>query len=94
MTEIWVAIIGLIGVVITVLVSSKATRNVLMNKLETDNAVIKNEIEHIKDNSREMKEDIKEHNHYAKLFGETVPVIQEQIKVINHRLDDLEAINK
>ena len=29
-------------------------------------------------------------NGNAKLFVETIPVIQEQIKVINHRLKDIE----
>lgn len=37
-----------------------------------------------------LNKDIAEHNHYAKLFAETMPVVQEQIKVINHRLSDLE----
>lgn len=36
----------------------------------------------------DMGNDIREHNHYAKLFSETVPVLQEQIKVVNHRIDD------
>jgi len=38
----------------------------------------------------QMKEDIREHNHYAKMFAESMPVVKEQIKVINHRIDDLE----
>lgn len=50
-------------------------------------AIIETKIQH-------LQEDVKEHNHYAKMFAETMPVVQEQVKVINHRLADLEAHNK
>lgn len=82
--EITVALIGLVGVIITVIAESNKTRKEVNNKIEVNQAVMQNEIEHI-------KADIKEHNHYAKLFSETVPVIQEQMKVANHRLADLES---
>ena len=34
-----------------------------------------------------LEEKVNEHNHYAR----RLPVVEEQIKVINHRLSDLEA---
>lgn len=34
----------------------------------------------------ELRKEVKEHNNFAK----RMPVVEEQIKVINHRLDDLE----
>lgn len=34
----------------------------------------------------ELTREVREHNHFAK----RMPVVEEQIKVINHRLEDLE----
>lgn len=34
----------------------------------------------------ELTREVREHNHFAK----RVPVIEEQMKVVNHRLEDLE----
>lgn len=34
----------------------------------------------------ELRKEVKEHNNFAR----RMPVVEEQIKVINHRLDDLE----
>ena len=38
----------------------------------------------------ELTREVREHNNFAR----RVPVVEEQIKVINHRIDDLEEINK
>lgn len=38
----------------------------------------------------ELTREVREHNGFAK----RIPVVEEQIKVINHRIDDLETINK
>lgn len=38
----------------------------------------------------ELTREVREHNHFA----QRVPVIEEQIKVINHRIEDLENISK
>ena len=37
-----------------------------------------------------LTSEVREHNNFAK----RMPVIEEQIKVINHRIDDLERLNK
>jgi len=79
-------IISLIGVVLT----GKSTSDKVTAELEKTNALQNAEIQHIKDDITDLKADIKEHNHYAKLFAETMPVIKEQIKVANHRIEDLE----
>ena len=34
----------------------------------------------------ELTREVREHNHFA----QRVPVVEEQIKIINHRIDDLE----
>lgn len=38
----------------------------------------------------ELTREVREHNHFA----QRVPVVEEQIKVINHRISDLEAYHK
>jgi len=38
-----------------------------------------------------MKCDLKEHNNYAKMYSETMPVVQQQINSINKRLDKIEG---
>jgi hypothetical protein len=38
----------------------------------------------------ELTREVREHNHFAK----RMPVVEEQIKVINHRLEDLENYHK
>ena len=38
----------------------------------------------------ELTREVREHNNFAR----RVPVVEEQIKVINHRIDDLEQLNK
>ena len=84
------AIVSLVGI----FVSSKATRDSVTHKLDTNQQVMNNEIAHLKESMSEMKNDLKSHNHYAQLFNENIPVFKEQIKVINHRIDDLEEVNK
>lgn len=37
----------------------------------------------------ELTREVRKHNSFA----EKIPVIEEQIKVVNHRIDDLEHIN-
>ena len=38
----------------------------------------------------ELTREVREHNGFA----QKIPVMQEQIKVINHRIDDMEELNK
>lgn len=89
--------ISLVGTVITALVtlvgvfmSAKNTQDKVTHQLETSQAVTENEMKHINEEIAEMKTHIKEHNGYGKLFAENIPVIHEQLKVVNHRLSDLE----
>ena len=87
MTEIIVALItalipgtlSLIGVVVTNHKAAKATAD----KIETCQAVTDCKIE-------ELTREVREHNGFAR----RMPVVEEQIKVINHRIEDLEEINK
>ena len=38
----------------------------------------------------ELTREVREHNHFAR----RMPVVEEQVKVINHRLEDLEAFHR
>lgn len=73
--SILVGIMTLIGVVIT---NSKSNREI-EHKLEISQAVTDSNIS-------ELTREVREHNNFAK----RMPVVEEQIKVINHRLKDLE----
>lgn len=84
MTEIIVALItgglAFLGVVVT---CNKNNREI-QAKLETAQAVTDCKID-------ELTREVREHNNFAK----RMPVVEEQIKVINHRLSDLEhEVNK
>ena len=52
-------------------------------KLDTQQAVIETKMD-------ELTREVREHNGFAK----RMPVVEEQIKVINHRLADLEDFHK
>ena len=67
--------LSLIGTIITVLLTNNKTRE----EMKISQAVMKNEIEN-------LTREVRNHNNFA----QRMPVIEEQIKTINHRLDDLE----
>lgn len=83
MTEIVVAIVSgglaLIGVIISNIASSRKTQA----QIEVSQAVTDTKIE-------ELTREVRKHNGFA----ERMPVVEEQIKMINHRIDDLEEIHK
>ena len=67
--------LALIGVIFTNMQSNKK----IEQKLATTQAVTDCKIE-------ELTREVREHNNFAR----RVPVMEEQIKVINHRISDLE----
>ena len=79
MTEIIVALItggiSLLGVII----SNNRSNAKIQTKLETTQAVTDCKID-------ELTREVREHNNFAM----RMPVIEERIKVINHRLGDIE----
>jgi len=87
MTEIIVAAItgglALAGVIITNVVSNRKNFQHVSSEIKTTQAVTNTKIE-------ELTREVREHNDFAK----RVPVIEEQIKVINHRIEDLEEKKK
>ena len=67
--------LSLLGVIVT---SNKTTKDVEA-KLEKQQAVTDTKLE-------ELTREVREHNNFAR----RVPVLEEQIKVVNHRIADLE----
>ena len=90
--------IGLIGTLITaigsltaVIVTKRANNEKMLHQMELQQRDIKEELkiaQAVTDTKiTELTREVREHNNFAK----RVPVIEEQIKVANHRLTDLEA---
>ena len=71
--------LSLIGVVVTCIATAKKNENTL----KVSQAVTDTKIE-------ELTREVRAHNNFA----QRIPVVEEQIKVINHRIDDLEDIQK
>lgn len=72
-------VLALVGVVIT----SNSMAKKMQANLEKHQAVTETKIE-------ELTREVREHNEFAR----RVPVVEEQIKVINHRIKDLEDDNR
>lgn len=90
MIEIWVSVIGAVATILAVWLQSRASRKDLIHQLElqqekadasltTSQAVTTQRLE-------DLTREVREHNNFAR----RMPVVEEQIKVINHRLSDLE----
>lgn len=67
--------LALVGVIISNMSSNKKIENQLLVSQAVTNEKIDN-----------LKAEVAKHNSFA----ERMPVVEEQIKVINHRVDDLE----
>lgn len=67
--------LAFIGTVVTCLSSHKKTEK----NIEVSQAVTNTKID-------ELTREVREHNGFAR----RMPVVEEQIKIINHRIDDLE----
>ena len=71
--------LSLVGVVI----SSIASTRRMDSNLKTSQAVTETKLD-------ELTREVREHNNFAR----RMPVVEEQIKVINHRISDLEQDSK
>lgn len=79
LSDIWVAIITAIGSIVAVAITNKSSNNKMAQSMTTHQAVTDTKIE-------ELTREVRAHNNFAA----RMPVVEEQIKVINHRLNDLE----
>lgn len=72
-------ILSLLGVIVSNIGSNKK----IEHKIETAQAITDCKVE-------ELTREVRSHNNFA----QRMPVVEEQIKVINHRLEDLEYEDK
>lgn len=79
MESIIVSVITGIITIITVIINTRASNREIQHKLETQQAVFETKLD-------SLTSEVREHNNFAR----RMPVVEEQIKVINHRLEDLE----
>ena len=71
--------LSLVGVIVTSLVTARKSENAIkIAQAVTDTKI------------QELTREVREHNNFAK----RMPVVEEQIKVINHRIGDLEDFHK
>ena len=71
--------LSLIGVVVTCLATARKSEKAQ----EVAQAVMQTRLE-------ELTREVRSHNHFA----QRMPVVEEQIRVINHRIEDLEGFHK
>lgn len=79
--SIIVAIVTSLSAIVTVIISTRANSREVTHKLETMQAVTDTKLD-------ALTAEVREHNNFAR----RVPVVEEQIKVINHRIEDLERV--
>ena len=73
-------LLTLIGVCVTAWASARKTRSEVTDRLQLAQAVTDTKLD-------DLAREVREHNNFAR----RMPVVEEQIKVINHRLADLEG---
>lgn len=82
-STIIVSIISGVVTIATVIINTKASNKDVTHKLDTQQAVFETKLD-------SLTSEVREHNNFAR----RMPVVEEQIKVINHRLEDLERENQ
>ena len=66
-----------------IIYSSNKTAKAMQSKLDKQQAVMETKMDN-------LTREVREHNNFAK----RMPVVEEQITVINHRIEDLEEYHK
>ena len=90
----WIGFIGTLitaaGSLIAVIITNRANNDKMLHQMELSQRDIKEEFkiaQAVTDTKiSELTREVREHNNFAK----RMPVIEEQIKVANHRIADLE----
>jgi len=78
-TEVIIAIIAAVGSVLGVILTNRESAREIDAQLEKAQAVTDTKLE-------QLTEEVRRHNDFAR----RVPVLEERVKVINHRIEDLE----
>ena len=71
--------LSLLGTVITIILTSRKQQAEMDKKIAVMDAKME-----------DMKEDIRAHNQYAKMFAENVPAIKQHMIDVDRRLDNME----
>lgn len=83
MAEIIVAVVSGVATVLAVILTSSRNSRDMDAKLEKSQAVTDTKLE-------ELTREVRLHNGFA----QRMPVVEEQVRVINHRIADLESYHK
>ena len=83
MTDIISAFITAGLALVGVIIANRASETRTQSKIQTAQAVTDTKLD-------ELTREVREHNNFAR----RMPVVEEQIKVINHRIQDLEEFHK
>lgn len=78
-TGIIISVISGLVAIVTVIINVKASNKEITAKLEKAQAITDTKLD-------SLIAEVREHNNFAR----RMPVVEEQIKAINHRIDDLE----
>ena len=87
--------ISLIGIVVTVVVSNRKMMDELDKRSEVKDTELKGEIAVIKTEIQELRKSQDKHNQMIERMYDAekeIAKVQEQMKVANHRIDDLEHL--
>lgn len=90
----WIGFIGTLitaaGSLVAVIITNRANNDKMLHQMELSQRDIKEEFkiaQAVTDTKiSELTREVREHNNFAK----RMPVVEEQIKVANHRITDLE----
>lgn len=77
------ALIGFLATLAAVFLSQHFTEKRVIQELEKKMAVVTT-------NQENIEKHVAEHNNYAKLFSENVPVLKEQYKELDRRMTNIE----
>lgn len=79
MTEIIVAVVTGVATVLAVILTNSRSSRDMDAKLDKSQAVTETKLD-------ALTEEVRKHNNFA----QRIPVIEEQMRVVNHRISDLE----
>lgn len=80
--------ISLIGIVVTAVISQRRMMDTLDKQSQLADARLEKAQAITDTKLEELTREVREHNNFAR----RMPVLEEQIKVANHRIADLEAV--
>ena len=83
MNEILIALITGGCSIVAVILTNRAANEKMLRAMDIKQAVTDERL-------AELTREVRAHNHFA----ERMPVVEEQIRVINHRIEDLENYHK